>query len=210
MSKKMNISIEMKPVTVEIEVDEKATKAEIIKAAEVAFLSAVTTKFPSASYHIMGEVDATSITFDNVFVGQAVQTVQNGLYGIITKINKKTVSATLAQKNGFNSQVNGHTAAFRKVDDTVNLAEVLPKRSATYKGMGVWGEGEVGYFVDSKNNKVIFVAIAKVTSAGNHQIYEVNVQSDKFWKLNNEQMKRFVFDTIEEAEAELKNDKRGR
>lgn len=202
-TKKITISVEVEPVSVSVEVAKNATQAQIIKAAEDAFLKEAATKFPSAIYKTINGVEEGALTFNNVFVGQAVQVIKDGRYGIVTKINKKTISVRLAG-NIATSYVNGHPSVFRNIDSTdTDLDAVLPKRPAMYKEMNVWAEGEVGYLVDLNNSKIHFITISKITSAGNHQLYLVNINSDRIWKLNKEQMKIFVFDTLEEAEMVL-------
>jgi hypothetical protein len=86
----------------------------------------------------------------------------------------------------------------------VKIEQILWQRSKESKEMGFWKEGDVGYLALKQHNKVVTVVVGKVTSAGNYQLFPIGENKNRYYRLNEAQMRAFMFDMKQEAQEFLK------
>lgn len=192
--REVNVTLEVNPVSIKLEVPENYTDKEILELAKKEYIKEISKKFPRVGYQIS---DGNTLSFDNVYLGQIV--MDRNRYGIVTKINKKTIN--VATQSGI---FQGPPSCFGVVEDKVKPESVLWERTKGAKELDLWIEGNVGYLALKQDNKVVPVVIGKTTSAGNYHLYLVGKNTNKYYRLTQAQIKQFLFDTKKEANAFLK------
>lgn len=195
----VNVTLDLKEITVKVKVEGDYSKEEILELAKKQFIKEISNKFPLASYSFS---EADTLTFDTVYLGQVVKVVGEDTFGVVTKINKKTIKATARNSSGLITPVQGHPACFKPVKD-IDLKSILWKRTQVAKKLNKWSIGDIGYLVDD-NNAIHHIVVTNITNAGKYHLYSLNIKRDDYWRLDNVLMTKHVFDSEEEAEKSLK------
>ena len=180
-----------KDITVSISGEFKSDK-EMQKEIERKVIELLQTKFPAYSYSVN---NAGALTFENVKVGMVVKDNQRNKYGVVIKINKKTIN--VAFENGV---LQGHPLAFSKVSDNdVKVKDIMWERQAIDKKLNHWGEGNVGHLV--ANDKIEQVVLLQ--SGKNYKGIIIN--NTYSYSLTENHLKALMFDTKKEAKDKLKD-----
>lgn len=192
--REVNVTLEVNPVSVKLKVPDNYTDKEIIELAKKEYINEISKKFPRITYQISG---GNTLSFDNLHLGQIVKEKER--YGIVTKINKKSIN--VATQSGI---LQGPPSCFSSAEGDVKVEEVLWQRSERAKELDMWIDGNVGFLALKQDNKTIPVVIGKSTSAGNYHLYTIGKDTNKYYRLNQSQLKQLLFDTKKEANAFLK------
>ena len=135
-------------------------------------------EFPHITY---GIYEANALTLDKVFAGQIVED-KDGL-GIITGVNKKTISVTYAN----HVSVDASPQHFTSSDATFEQAR--SKRSEMDKQIKYWTEGHSGYI---KTADDIHEIVVGKTTRGKVKLHIVGTK--RFFPLSEEEMVRHLKD----------------
>lgn len=191
----ITVALEVKRVVLNLSVEDTATDKEILDLAKKEFLKQASTKFPGVTYSIS---DGDILDFSNVYVGKVVKDAPNGSYGIVIKINPKTIVVSFQK-----GLLKGHPSAFSPAEEKINPDKIMWERHKSHKDMGFWSDGNVAYLADKKEKKVVPVVLVKVTSGGKYQFFRINEKSNTYYNLPENYLKTMVFDTKKEAKANL-------
>jgi len=188
--KKFSVTLDFKPITVEVESNTADHKA-LLKLAEQEVLKLLAVKFPSLSYSV---TEGEAITNPQLGMFVKVKSDKRDENGIITKINSKTINVTLS--GGRNLQCS--KGLLSKSNNTKFEEIFMPRHELLRSG---WYEGNTGYLV--VKNEIVPVICC---SAGktNYKFYIVNNEGGKYYTLSQPQTK-FVFDSLEDAQKMVKS-----
>lgn len=129
--REVNVTLEVSPVTVKLEVPENCTDKEIVNLAKQEYIKEISKQFPRLIYQIS---DGNTLNFGNVYVGQIVK--EKDRYGIITKINKKSIN--VATQSGI---LQGPPPCFSPAESDIKIDKIMWQRSESAKDLDMWVEG---------------------------------------------------------------------
>ncbi len=193
--REVTVLMDVKEISVKFEVNEKATDKEILEQAKKEYIKQISSKFPAVTYNIS---NGDTLDFSNVYVGKVVKDSPNGSYGVITKVNAKTIYVSFQK-----GMLKGHPSAFEPAEEKIDAEKIMWERHESQKKLDYWSVGDVAYLVDKKENKIVPVVLAK-TTGGKYQFFRINEKINTYYNLPESYLKIMIFDTGKEAELQLK------
>lgn len=183
MSKVVDVIVDLKPMTISVEVNAESRELLLEKTKE-ALLSQIDEKFDTLNKTIVNP-DALSMETVTPGLVVAVETEGNGEeYGIITAVNKKTVDVAL--KDG--TILNGPASSFQKAD-VEDIDQFIWGRSLAARQAGTWYEGNTAYLNTNEGTLPIVFGKSRTTK---FNVYVIN-GGGKYHTLTPDQLK-FVTD----------------
>jgi len=188
--KKFSVTLEFKPITVEVE-SNTADHNALLELAKQEVLKLLSVKFPSLSYAVT-EGEAVMNPQPGMFV--KVKSDKRDENGIITKINPKSINVTMS--GGRNLQCS--KGLLSKTNDA-KFEDIFSPRHEIMRAS--WYEGNTGYMV---NKKEIIPVICCSAGKTNYKFFIVNNKGGEYYTLSLSQT-RVVFDNLEDAQKMVKS-----
>lgn len=184
MSKTVDVTIDLQPMTVTIETD-APNEEDLLKKTKVALIEKIEEQFDMLSKTV---VDRDALSMETVTAGQlvSVTTQDKGKeYGFITAVNKKTVDVAMSDGTILNAPAH----FFQRVD----VEDVTPfvwGRPLAARQADTWYEGNAAYL---KTDEGTFPVVFGKTRSNKFRVYVIN-GGGRYFTLTPEQLK-FVTET---------------
>jgi len=186
--KKFSVTLDLNPVTVQVESD-SADHDKLIELAKVELLKQLAVKFPKLSFSVSeGEL------LENPHPGMLVRIKDKSFneVGIITAVNTKSINLTLKGGRSIRASI-----GLLSKDYSIKFEDVFTARDEFMQDS--WDEGDMGYMV---NKNEITPVICCKSGKVNCKFFIVN-SGGRFYTLTQSQTK-CIYNSFEEAQKKLK------